>query len=225
MEILMDRNIYQALDEILETGNCILSEDELYSLTRHRDPLIRGDCCYASTFYRKEFAKKCLLLLINDRNADVRSDAADCLDLFSGDVDVRNALLRVYKSDKSTIVRGYAGYSLLAVSQNAPCIGEFVKESLKEEHYYFVKLLCYDGLLRFFGENVLDEILNCFRAKKYQTRCATANVLGQLIQEGFLKDEDMLKISLVLEKNLLKEDVPAVRSSVKALVEKMNSFH
>lgn len=164
---------------------------------------------FATHFFlinKKDLARGAWLRLITDSSHLVRSSAAECLELFREDEEVCAALLAVYRNDKNTLVRGYAGYSLLAVGASKSEIVELIESSLLKEHYYFVRLQCYHGLYKFCKKDVLDQIIGCYRAQKYGTRCATVNTLREIIEDGVLDETDIIKVSHFVDQHDFKDN-------------------
>ena len=210
-------NIFQTLLRIQETNSCVYSEEEMLSLSHHRDILIRSELCYTLLSYRLDFAKDIWLRLITDPNHLVRSSAAECMDLFPGDEDVCDALMTVFRGDKNILVRGYAVYSLLSVGRHNKEVVEFVEKAVSKEHYYFTKLQCYHGLYKFCQKDVLDQIIGCYRAQNHRTRCATVNTLCELVEDGTLSKAEISQILCFIKKNESNDDLDDLKYSFKEL--------
>lgn len=217
------QKLFETLLDIQESDVCILSEEEMRALMRHRDCIIRSELCYSLLSYRPEFARQCLLHLIYDPNHLVRSSAAECLDMFVNDQEVCEALLEVYRSDKNTLVRGYAAYSLLSVGRTQEEVVAFVETSLSKEHYYFVRLLCYYGLYRFCKRAYLPQIIDCFSAQKYITRVATANVLLELLEDHLIPLSDFEMVQAAIQKITSEDPLPDMCEKVEKIKRLLSS--
>ena len=219
---MRERKLFEILLEISDTGECLLSDEEIVSLTSHRDDLIRMEACYALSAYPEDLARDCYLRLLVDKEPLVRVAAAESLDFYEGDEDVCKALLSAYQNDRNTLTRAYAGYSLLSVARSKHDVVSLVEASLPKEHYVFVRLQCYYGLYRFCGKDVLREILACFGATKHLTRVATAKVLREMLDDGLIPGTDYPMISAQVRKLLDTECLPDLKEALAEVLKRVS---
>ena len=171
------------LEESLEKDEILLSETELIELSYHRDCYIRNRCCLAFLLMPQVVAKNNLLRLLNDRSPLVRMEAGECLSDFFDDEDVCSALLDAFLKEKHQVTRGVLVSSLLSVGYKKTNIIEIVEKAIQTEHCYFVKVSCYRCFHLLCNRDTLQQIINCFSSKIYQTRCAVVNALDEILDE------------------------------------------
>ena len=213
-------NLLYFLDEICETGIAILSLDEIREAATHRYSLVRSSVCKALQAYPKEFSKELLLILIKDKNKDVRSDAVIQLYDSIGDAEIIVALWNVFLNDTDSISRGYAGAALIKFCYHDKDSVDKITETLLQERNMFVRATCYGEIYGCSGDEfVLKKLLRCFNSKVYQTRCAVCNILIE-----FLKKEDVSIVVNLIPQWRKKESTIAVLSSIEDLKKRLDEL-
>ena len=200
------------LYQILETGERLLSEEEIEQLLQSRSVLLRSLSAEALAYYPGHFSRPHLMRLLRDTNGDVRSSAAIAME-HHGSVAVNEMLWDAFLHDTDPLVRGYAGYSFLKTSECPDYAAAVLEERLIAERNTFVRVICYGGLYEMAGtEKHLKQILRGVQSKNYRTRCAVANVLL-----GVLDEENAREILTFSEKVLARERIRAVSSQFDVL--------
>ena len=200
------------LYQILETGERLLSEEEIDPLLQSRSVLLRSLSAEALAYYPSHFSQPHLMRLLRDPNGDVRSSAAIAME-HHGSAAVNEMLWDAFLHDTDPLVRGYAGYSFLMTSESPECAATALEEGLTAERNAFVRVICCGGLYELTGtEKHLKQILCGVQSKNYRARCAVANVLL-----GVLDEENAREILTFSEKVLARERIRAVSSQFDVL--------
>lgn len=165
----------------------VISEDDLsylYELSHDLEPLIREMTASLLVMCSNEKAKKLLLTLSKDDNADVRTEAYDSLSVFPCD-DVFLFLTEAINEEKDDLARCYATLSWAEVSKALQKDNEYWiswmtdKRSNSHSEQY---MLCSSYALYLLGQkNELYDILNFLNSSEYHTRCMTISLLEEIV--------------------------------------------
>lgn len=161
-----------------------------------------------------------LFSLALDRDYLVRASACDSISVLNNSQSI-SILEKVLKKDKSKMVKAYAAQSLSEVCRrlqsNINNSISIIKDKLNSESSNWVKIFYYVSLYRLGAEEYLEYLIVELNSSLYRNRCAVANLIKNLIEDGLIEDKE--KIASALKHRLLKEDSIAVISSINKVLD------
>ncbi len=206
---------YECLEK-LEGKKTYTDEDlsNLLDLANSDDSEIRMRVADELGFVSPELAKDALFKLLNDKDELVRASACDSL-CNGKSIDVYLRLKEVFRNDESMYVRSYSILSIVDVYKNKHLaipgneIVSFLKEALDKETESQIKIPLYRGLYILGETRYLDSLIDELNGEIYQNRCATINMLEEILNES---NQEAIESALISRK--LKESSVAVISSI-----------
>ena len=194
-----------ALGQVASRNKAI--DQTLMLALRDRSSLVRGHAAL-SLGHRcaKKAVPKLVELLSRSRDSLVRTSVVESL----GEIGGGRAFSALAEAlnDRSWMVRGYAAQALAETGGQRAVPALLRRRDVEKSSW--VKLLLYAALYRLGESNYLPSILGMFRSRRYHVRCATANILAEIVDE---KNGD--QILATLRTALRKESTVAARSSIR----------
>lgn len=186
---------------------------ELLNRLSSPDPTERWEAVEGLAQYRHSRALRALKsVLLFDPDDVVRCTAAEQIG-YQGKVSALPVLVAGL-ADRSWLVRGWAAAAIgdLGVTcYRTLDIQRIVEEALRLEAHPFVKLnLCY-ALYRFGQTRYLEDILSLLSHRYYRIRCAAANTLKHIVEEGTVDKESICR---AVEQAVQVEKTVAVRETL-----------
>jgi len=208
--------IHKILNEIDENipNSSEFSNAELEYLEEfsfHHADDIRSRVAVILASFTEKRGEDILLRLAKDKDSLVRVEACDSLSN-SKSFSTFEFLKRIIKEDRNGMVRGYAISSLNELSiklYKNPETVRFLLEVLNSEAVEFSKINIYKALYNMGEKQYLQYLLKGLNTSVYQNRCATVNLLEEIID-----DENEKEIKEALEERIKVEKTKAVSSTI-----------
>ena len=195
----------------------------ILALATNEDSEIRSRVAEILIFAEPEKAEKILLLLSDDRDKLVRTNACDSLGICNSE-QVLFALFKKAKKDSYFLVRGYAVLSIADVAKNGDFDSSIIYKNLKnifdKEKKSWVKI-CYFRSFYILGyHEYFNSLTAAINNSSYQDRCSVLNSLRDIIDKNNVEG-----IKHALQERLKVEEAYAVSSNIEKLltdIENMN---
>jgi HEAT repeat protein len=171
-----------------------------------RSPSVRSQAVLLVTEHRLTGALPLVVELLEDRNSEVRYDAAECVGLIQKDTGIKYPTLRSLLSDGSYLVRAQAAESLALIGDNGalpdiarllsdrdPMVRSYaagaiadlngtayakhIERALTKEKQEQARVGLLEAAFLFGRRDALEELLGLLRSRDYHVRCSAANSL------------------------------------------------
>lgn len=213
---IRDKSLDEKLDIVdkIADADCFSENDLkiLNILSYDEESEIRYRVAETLVFFDSPDAEKILIRLVDDEDKLVRVNACDSL-CNSKSIEVLNLLKERVLKDKSSLVRRYAALSISDIANNTSCNrGELVKffhNAMLKEKVIGVKISFFKALYSLGEKAKINDLLRELNNRLYVNRCATVNVLSDIIS-----NENKKEVKPALQKRYEVEKTVAVRSSI-----------
>lgn len=219
MEVEKIGNKLEIIERIEEKGTVTDSDLKILEvLSWDEDDVIRARVAEMMVSFKTNLSEEILKRLLNDNAELVRVNACDSL-YFSESVEVLELLKKRINEDKSSLVRGYATLTLADIAKNIDLykdeLRDFLFLVLQKEKVKWVKIHIYKAMYLLGDESYLDMIIKELNNKNYRNRCATVNILGDILIQNNSRNiiESLIKRIKVEKSN-------AVKSAIEKIIQK-----
>ena len=202
--------------ESLENKEDITQQDlsEIKLLKNDKNSEIRILLAQTFVCLPVDIAEPILLSMIDDEDKLVRVNVCDSLCIGKSHDTIQRLQQKTVKD--SYLVRGYAILSLADIAKNNPVfcdeILSFLTRAYRMERSGWVKDSYYYAFCLLGKKDYITHLCAELKHRFYQRRCAAANLIGDLIQEGCIRN--MERVRMVLTECYEQESSGAVRAAI-----------